>query len=1449
MTAQWKANTNTVTFKANWPAPISSGNTAGTYPNVTATYGSATPKPSGYKAPSKTGYKLLGWYDGMSSTATKYLNADGTNAKDWDKTTTGTKTLYAHWQANSYTVTLDLNTGSKASGTNGANLPNSTSVGYYQKFADNLGGKDVIRVPEKTHYTFAGFNSKKDGSGTAYISKKRFADPGAHEYYDILEIDDTCQSWTTAAGGTIYAKWNYSISFNANGGSGTVASKTGTYDPDDTDKTKITLPSSTAFTAPANKYFAGWNTKANGTGTSYAASAKVGNLGNTTLFAQWKTKPTVTLDPNGGAQEKASWMGTAYDGKCTVIATIDQYLPDGGMTNKAKAPTRTGYTFDGYYTKAANGAWGAKYYGSAEANGTHYLIPTATWTIANDTILYAKWTPLSSKALLDPNGGTQNPWSWSQYDNGTALYYVTATYDAPMPQSQSNMKAPVPTRTGYTFDGYYTKTADGSWGKKYYGTMTESGSKCLSSAGNWKETASVVRLYAKWTPNVYKITLDKNGATTAGTAVLYLKYEDGWYGSGTPASAANGGAGSVAGSKLSSITKPSGYAGHTFAGYAKDGSIEFIDKDGKIASGKTALFTADATVKAKWTVNKHKVKFDAGISGETTSPTATNMPAEREVAYGSSTTLPDQASSPQRLGYTFYCWSDQADGYGTRYWPGGSYTLRGDKDVTLYAVWNRGTASYTVEYYYQNKDGSWPTPGYPNLRSTGIGSTDLSHTIGGSSLVPKDHSDAATIPELDAGERHLLNNDKYGKKNVLTATIAANGTTVFEVYFKLQFQVTYGNSKPEAGTVSSAMNGWRDYNSALGAGPQATPNDGYYFEEWSPGNSITPGYAASNLITGVFSYLAKWGMHTYTATLGAEGGTISDPDWTYQAWPVWSREFNVESPTFHLPVPERLAYTFKGWTEWKDGAIIGGPELDVAVHTGTVGDKEWRAEWERNRYTIAFDANQPEGASTRVTGEMAPQEVECYSTPNLTANAYVLDGYTFGGWKGTDRFGNEVEYADGQQIEANSLCVDADATVTLYAIWVPNTYKLTFLENKGSHPGDHVGNMPDPAEMDVVFDRKDAYRIPDAEPARVGYEFGGWALAEGSTEVFAQPGDTYTHEVGEHMPVAGDLALYAIWLPAEGGNGYRFHFYKFTDKAHDKSLCEFTSAFTGPVDFEIAGEPAPIELPGDRTLRTDKNRVDVPGYFLYGWTWVSDWSGIPEGERARYILPTDTDMREIVIDKLGITDPALRDIELFAVWQVAYHFDVPADAAVASLVLDASEKETWRASDVVLASTTPCPITVEAWSEAQPVSSEVFPATDLAQIDFLYDIGQGRDNPQLALDGSARRTQQIGTVPAGTAGAAGRLSGKLSVTFRDKAQVNISQKVAPGSDGTVMNGTVWDEPIARIHWLLSMDPAGALTHTLLTAPPSAPDAGEGLPGDGSIEVQATPSERADGPGA
>ena len=109
------------------------------------------------------------------------------------------------------------------------------------------------------------------------------------------------KGWATSAGGTViagstievtadttlYAIWEdvpaatYTVSFDANGGSGTMADETGisgTY----------TLPSC-AFTAPAGKQFKGWATSAGGTvitGTTIDVTA------NTTLYAIWENIPT-----------------------------------------------------------------------------------------------------------------------------------------------------------------------------------------------------------------------------------------------------------------------------------------------------------------------------------------------------------------------------------------------------------------------------------------------------------------------------------------------------------------------------------------------------------------------------------------------------------------------------------------------------------------------------------------------------------------------------------------------------------------------------------------------------------------------------------------------------------------------------------------------------------------------------------------------------------------------------------------------------------------------------------------------------------------------------------------------------------------------------------------------------------------------------------------------------
>ncbi|MBO5102987.1 MAG: InlB B-repeat-containing protein [Clostridia bacterium] len=126
-------------------------------------------------------------------------------------------------------------------------------------------------------------------------------------------------------------------------------------------------------------------------------------------------------------------------------------------------PTKTGYTFVGWYK-------------SSDLSGSAV---SASDIVTADHTLYAKWTPKTYTVTLDKQSGS----------GGTSS--VTATYTQAMPT------ATAPTRTGYTFGGYYTGT-NGS-GTQYY-TST------MASAKNW-DIASNTTLYAKWIINSYTITI------------------------------------------------------------------------------------------------------------------------------------------------------------------------------------------------------------------------------------------------------------------------------------------------------------------------------------------------------------------------------------------------------------------------------------------------------------------------------------------------------------------------------------------------------------------------------------------------------------------------------------------------------------------------------------------------------------------------------------------------------------------------------------------------------------------------------------------------------------------------------------------------------------------------------------------------------------------------------
>ena len=264
---------------------------------------------------------------------------------------------------------------------------------------------------------------------------------------------------------------NYTVNFDANGGSVTPASKTVTYDA-----TYGTLPAAPNV-ARTGYTFAGWWTAASG-GTQITASTTVKITSAQTLYAHWTPKTyTVTLKPNGGTPNTDQ----------TVTATYAAAMPTGSIA----ARTKTGYTFAGYYDNASAGT---KYYNAD-------LSSAKNWDKASNANLYAHWTANTYTIAYDANGGT-----------GTTSS-STHTYDVAKALTTNGYS-----KTGYSFVGWATSKALADAGTKAYNDG--------QSVTNLSATqGATVTLYAIWTANPYTITLNNQSATTAGTPSIAVTFD------------------------------------------------------------------------------------------------------------------------------------------------------------------------------------------------------------------------------------------------------------------------------------------------------------------------------------------------------------------------------------------------------------------------------------------------------------------------------------------------------------------------------------------------------------------------------------------------------------------------------------------------------------------------------------------------------------------------------------------------------------------------------------------------------------------------------------------------------------------------------------------------------------------------------------------------------------
>lgn len=205
-------------------------------------------------------------------------------------------------------------------------------------------------------YAFTGWNSKADGSGETIL-------PG-----EKLPV-------TEEANAVLYAQWkklaSHSIAFDANGGSGNM--ETLSWIGEDTK----TVPNS-AFVRE-HYSFTGWNTKADGSGTTYATGAAIGGGDtdtNLTLYAQWLKDPehSIVFDANGGegSMSALSWYG------------------EEGIDLPACTFMRERYTFAGWNTMP-------------DGSGTSYADCAAIPGSSSDSTLslYAQWNLQLDYTLLD----------------------------------------------------------------------------------------------------------------------------------------------------------------------------------------------------------------------------------------------------------------------------------------------------------------------------------------------------------------------------------------------------------------------------------------------------------------------------------------------------------------------------------------------------------------------------------------------------------------------------------------------------------------------------------------------------------------------------------------------------------------------------------------------------------------------------------------------------------------------------------------------------------------------------------------------------------------------------------------------------------------------------------------------------------------------------------------
>jgi|GEM_PF-6069811 len=343
-----------------------------------------------FAVPTRTGYKFSGWYETEDFA--------GSSTAGIESGSFGDKTLYAKWEAVSYTISYVLNGGENS----------SENRSEYTIESDSI----TLASPSKTGATFLGWYETENFSGSKITSIPK----------------------GSVGNKTFYAKWNfitYSISYELNGGTNAAGNPTSYTTGSDT--VAILNPTRSGYS------FSGWYKTSDFSGNS-VSEIESGSFGNITLYAKWEAiSYTISYVLNGGENSSENRSEYTIESDSITLAS----------------PSKNGATFLGWYETE-------NFSGSKISS-----IPKGS--MENKTF-YAKWNLITYTISYELNGGTNAAGNPKSYTIESRFVYFSA-----------------PTRTGYTFAGWYTSE-----------DFSENPVTKITSG-----TFGNITMYAKWQETIY----------------------------------------------------------------------------------------------------------------------------------------------------------------------------------------------------------------------------------------------------------------------------------------------------------------------------------------------------------------------------------------------------------------------------------------------------------------------------------------------------------------------------------------------------------------------------------------------------------------------------------------------------------------------------------------------------------------------------------------------------------------------------------------------------------------------------------------------------------------------------------------------------------------------------------------------------------------------------------